>query len=1101
MYVLDNKNKSIHWNTLKGIYDNINSIEELRDSEFKYNKLNAITYKLFQKNIYTRSEDTVRNLYNLFKNPPLNMNEEDIDRILETKNIKLYINNNKENKIFNTTDLDKIFSTYNSLIENKIKELENTSSYDIVGMIHKSLSPLCYGKRIYNKNDMDQLLLQVEGLNPNKEIKQELNQEEINKKLENLMKKTFNDEELEKANKILEDGNINLVMNMLSNKITSIDLKTFKNLNREGLIAIKKDLYFTLKSKLNENIGNVIKRNPELSKNEYIQNIEKLLKNEFSTKEIYNYLEYVNKNIDKNNEEAIAILNKIDEGKISSDLKKDLINNINSKINSYKSLKNEIINIIDVREQIENIGMDKYISAIKNLEAKYIIQETKANKLELLNIIPKIENNQNEFYKNLLDEYQSLNKDLLESNKDYKENHLNKLNKKYLTNNNEVKNIFKENLNSLLSITDIHKYSLNDFKQIVLLINSDNKTIFDLYNNTNLLKNLENNSLFKNIFKDKYNNLNNDVLDRIKKLYDIIVVKDNIQKLNEKNITLDIEKNIFLTKSLYENSKEINKEFFNLIESKFESLKESPDFKNKENILMGIIINSFDYSTLEFDQSKYNNLVEILKMKKPDMMKNKDVLDTVDKIQDKWLKWSIIYSREIKDVSLTELVADPYKFDFNNYQTLKKNIEEYKQNKFFRTVIDREITEADYKFDNQFLNVLNYYNYLNNTNNKTLNELDTIKLYKHFDSLPKDMKKYFTDACSHFVEAANNSYSDATFKNHYKEFIIKNNNDLYKLIDSTIKTFYYENKISSYGLDPRKSLYILENIHNNFEMGDKNYHKSFADLAALDILFQEKLQFDVKSMIPVVKKVNKKGMIDNINYYKVNYEKYNIDKFDIKDSEIPLLSNKKVIFNNEETKYSYRVLTVKDFDILLAGHKSNCCMYYGGAGFGIYRHIFEKPTKSMLFEVYKEDGIAMANSWVWKQNKQLTFDNIEIVAPNELRHNPKDIIKKAYFEYAFKAMLADPTIEKVSYGTGNGDITDFGISNVAYEKLSNYSSYYGYGDSNNQKILMGDKSVLNQSNFDTLIRQAIMLGVEESLISDIRERYDGTYQMNRNIER
>lgn len=1064
MYLLDNVNKSIKWDTLKHLYDNIENVDSLRDNLFKKNNLNTILNKINIKNKFVKSESTANNLKNLFRNQPLNLNEKETDEIFLNLNININVISNKNKYSFSNKDIDSIFSKYGNLIVNKIKTLENTSSYDIVGMIHKSINPLCYGKEIYNKKDMDSLLYFIDQKNINNSINNDFDSNNLKEKISNLIEKTFNDGySKEQALYFLNNDNLNEAMNLASNKITEINKNSFKNANRNKIIEYKDEYYkykynaFILKFKDlnfgNNSIGQKIK-----------DNIETMLSNKFSLEQLYNYLGTINDDIKNANQYLEKTISDLDNANLNSDIKNNLINKTKSEMNTIESLKLDLIEIINFESTITDVSLTKYVQDLNNLKTEYKINIMKDKQINSINDLKNIKLNQAKEYTSILSDYQEINKELL-NNKDYINNHINK-NSLFLNNlnNNIDNNIEKENVFELLKIKDISKYKLEDVKQLYLLINSDNKTIYNISKTTNLLKDIDKNLLFKNIFNNKFPEMNSDIFKRINYIYDVLVLQKDINKLISQDLTIDINKYLF---KFHDGKSLFKKDNIDFISNKFNELKNEPIFKNKPNILMASIIYSFnnENESFSFNQENFDVLKKILTTNKNEIFKDNDLVDSLNSINDNWLKWSLVYNREIKDVKLTEIGLDIKNFDFASFNDMKKSIIDYKNN---------YLKDEEFKFDNNFHHVLEFYKLFDNN----IDFEKTINLFKHFETLPEKMQNFFINSCKDISKISNSEM----FKIFYKPEISKDISNIYKFIDSTIKTNYFESKFKV--IDLKKDFIYLYRQMLNIELGDKNYKYGINDLKKLDVLFKNNLNFDIKSTINVLKKVNKNIIEKMVDYYNLNYKKHNIESFDLKDSKIPILSKQL------DNQYSYKVLTIKNFDTLLAGEKSNCCMSLDGAGWGIYKHMFENPKTSMLFEVYK-NGIAIANSWVWKQGGQLTFDNIETIDSNgtELRNS----VKQAYYDYSLSSMLESNEIEHITYGLGNGDVTNIGIQKSG-SPLNNYSKYYSHGDSNSQKTLLCNKNILSSSYIKPLIDEAEKNNVDQDLINKFVNKF--YYEIN-----
>ncbi len=80
-------------------------------------------------------------------------------------------------------------------------------------------------------------------------------------------------------------------------------------------------------------------------------------------------------------------------------------------------------------------------------------------------------------------------------------------------------------------------------------------------------------------------------------------------------------------------------------------------------------------------------------------------------------------------------------------------------------------------------------------------------------------------------------------------------------------------------------------------------------------------------------------------------------------------------------KYRGRILRADDPLNILLGNATNCCQKLGDVGENTMRHAaMENTGRTFVVEEISEDGTAkiVAQSWVWRNNGVLCFDNIEI---------------------------------------------------------------------------------------------------------------------------
>ncbi len=83
-----------------------------------------------------------------------------------------------------------------------------------------------------------------------------------------------------------------------------------------------------------------------------------------------------------------------------------------------------------------------------------------------------------------------------------------------------------------------------------------------------------------------------------------------------------------------------------------------------------------------------------------------------------------------------------------------------------------------------------------------------------------------------------------------------------------------------------------------------------------------------------------------------------------------------------QKRYRGRILRPDDPMIVLAGNATNCCQKVGGVGGGSMMHAATENTGTIfLVEETDENGNVIkpvAQSWVWRNNDRVCFDNIEI---------------------------------------------------------------------------------------------------------------------------
>jgi hypothetical protein len=206
------------------------------------------------------------------------------------------------------------------------------------------------------------------------------------------------------------------------------------------------------------------------------------------------------------------------------------------------------------------------------------------------------------------------------------------------------------------------------------------------------------------------------------------------------------------------------------------------------------------------------------------------------------------------------------------------------------------------------------------------------------------------------------------------------------------------------------------------------------------------------------------------------------------DSLIPIIS--KDIGNG----YSYKVKTIKEFDILLTGEKTDCCMTINGAGWNIYKYMYENPKSNVIFEVYK-DGEPIANSWTWYKDEKICFDNIEVLG-KELREN----IVKAYQDVALE-FVTNYNIQDVNFGVSNSDVELNKLGNEIFENISK-QHLNCYTDASNQLgIVSLTNNIKNIEASLMKLREVNNQNLLKKYVDKIKETYNIDYEYIINNER
>ena len=706
-----------------------------------------------------------------------------------------------------------------------------------------------------------------------------------------------------------------------------------------------------------------------------------------------------------------------------------------------KELKDDNLDVNKVKEVLkyvnitENVIVDKYNKIL--IENNFLEKANNNNfELNVKNIKEILYKEKNELYK----EYVDIKKDFI--------NILNKdedflyLNKQYMLKKfshgkyNQIKEVMIDIINNI----DLKKFSINEIKQLLYIELSDNKTIYNLAKNTNFFNDLSKNSLIKSILNENSIEVLKKVnFKRVKYVASILINKEDLDKLFTSDIRINIKDRFYEKFNTIIDEKESN-EKLNEIYKIFNQKQNELNY-NKSNILLGMIIESYDVNQ-NFDKNKFDKLYKATNT--PINKLNEEQKTIINSIEDKWLKWGVCFNREIKDNNLTFSDLNPLDFDFSKMQTIKKIFQE----KFDK---NQELTTKDYNLI-EFLINKNQKENFDETFEK-FKELFELKNKSFYNEKNKEKFNYlFYKNIKHIVENKN----DNIFKKHIDDTL----NNFFKSkeqdIDNQIKNIFSLNKainmhknINSYNcLIPFEK--ILNFVNKNFNRKQK-WNNFLNDLNTFKKIKENNLLEIFINNLNTTIKLDSRKIDSYINYFETMKKTDSFKNYKEEDSLIPIIS--KDIGNG----YSYKVKTIKEFDILLTGEKTNCCMTYGNAGWNIYKYMYENPKENVIFEVYK-DGEPIANSWTWYKDEKICFDNIEVLG-KELRDN----VIKAYQDAALD-FVVNYNIKDVNFGVSHSDIDVNKLGNGINQNIPN-KHLNCYTDASNQLgIVSLSNNIKNMEN-------------------------------------
>jgi len=1018
MYLLDNHKNNIQLNILTEI-SKVNSINELtalssktfNGLDYFFNKINS---GIGGMNPILDTKTSKENFKNLFLNPPLSMSL-DSDEFKEVLD-KFNSFSNPSELVVNRDDpngetpLSDIFETYKSLLTKKIENNNNKTSYEIVGEVTKTFSKIFYGNNVINKHDMNILLHGVSSLN----IIEKESSLDIDEVLKFVAKSYIDEEVPEEILVYIDNNQIDKIMPIISEKLTKMNDNLVENVNKEKLSSIKRETFTNLKTNLFQ-----LLRNHEIYKYNRIK--EMLEVSDMTSKELLFEIKEMHKNINNTTQEYFKLI----DGTKNKDIKADL----NKSISSYKELQLILANIIPSIEKVIKSSSESYVQRVNSIlvDKNFSILDNTLDQIDYIDDKPK--------YMETLKDFQKLNSKFLNSQSIEKTKFMNQELIKYVG-LDDSKEVFINNVDKITSTLGqkINDYSLDEIKELLYITLSNNKTIYDMKSNSELFNNLENNNLIKDITSGKIEIPDIDI-QRLKYVSNIIIYKKDIEDLFKTDININI-KDLFYNNLGLSMDSEKGHESLKEVLLLFNDMNKKHNIKN-QNILLGMILESYDNG--RFDSKRFNKFVTCLNMPVNRLKQvNKDILNT---LSDSWVKWSVTYNRELRDSSLLMSKINPVNYQFGEMQAVKKLIEDncnskdenFKFNKYdyllFQIYIDKDLP----------------------IDNKVINLYDKVK----------DIFRKNKDQGYLFVRSLENIYnSDFAFINEkLKEIDLNSDKHINNIVNEVVLLSRVNNFLNDDRIDIDKV--NIKSIYNILK-DQKDIGKAMQDLPS-------ELYYNILYNIEAIPKMTKNTFSKYIEYFKTMSELPTFKNYKEEDSLIPL------IHKEMGSGYSYKVKTIKDFDILLTGEKTDNCMTYQNAGWDIFKYMYENPTKNVLFEVYK-DGKPVANSWTWinEDNKQITFDNIEVLG-DDLRDNVIHCYRDVSLEFINKTKA-----NKITFGTGYTDID--------IEKLGNKSSrnFYRklvancYTDSGDQRTIVTTSPYFS-GNSDKMIDK---LQLSKSFIDD-----------------
>lgn len=287
-----------------------------------------------------------------------------------------------------------------------------------------------------------------------------------------------------------------------------------------------------------------------------------------------------------------------------------------------------------------------------------------------------------------------------------------------------------------------------------------------------------------------------------------------------------------------------------------------------------------------------------------------------------------------------------------------------------------------------------------------------------------------------------------------------------------------------------------DDVHRIFGGMKLTYNKDFYEflLAHWDKLFDAR---EAQYIVPIQKAFKKIQIVNrnrkltweiacsfvDINKYEVNFgneqlldiaSKAALDPDDMEELEKIYEEGKKRIYSTiprivgNVGNINYEITRLDDPLPLGIGDLTDCCQTLDDIAETCMIHSMTKQN-GRLFVVRNDEGAILAQSWIWRDDNVICFDNIE-VPYRVLDYEDKSIltkILKAYREASKKLVMIDHSIIKVTVGLGYNDIADLIEKNLPKDVNPVYLKDNGYiyiNDSRKQSILEINLNVKENEN-------------------------------------
>ena len=784
----NNDNNNI--NESKKIYEELNTkINDLDNRKLfnVSNRLMKIETHINNINFKTNTNEDDNNInYKINKNIKDWQNNQ-LNSIIQ--NVKNEMQDNFNNKIEEiksdyNNKINEIKNYYNSEIDSLKRKFDNKNEND--KKINENLENLI-NKNQKENNDKNSKLIETISNNYNelndkiKENKNIYEKENIN--IKNIIDKKEKEINLtiNKNNSDVKD-NINDLIKELNDKVSNNE-KKINNINNQ--IDNVKDNHELLNKKVNETILNEkdkFNKNNETLKNELNNEWDKKL-----NKKLDEYDSNFKKEMENNN--IIMKERQNDINNLTNEFNKLMINNNSStKSNKIEFETNVIISIKDDIISLKNAEKNN------NLKIELIKKDINKNQEDIIELnknINNLEKNNEQDNKNHNNLFKDLNNNLNIMNK----NLLNEISKE----SNEINKKINNEIFDLNNKIDSIKKNQNDQSD-----NINNKLNINIDNMNSRINYLNNN---QTLISQKLENINNEIL----------ILKT---PKNDKSKSKDEKRNQNKSKDKDNNSKN-NKNINNIISNNKLNINNNNknnikiDNKNK-NMEDGFNCCEFCDNYVSKSQRDILNLINEIKYVKNDI---KDIFDKLNNIKNEEFD-DINYenfNEKIKDIDkeIEELKS-------NNILVNKKYIEEINT---YKVEIDKNIESKLNNFKKRFIALQKDYN--KNNNDLNLNNNNNVIEY---NSITNYFNKYL-----------------AEFKNltEFKQFLVNNNKENYELNNNIEKkTNTYKDNLNYMNPEDEiiyKSEHNQENINMEIKITNSIENKRKIDIINFILIKKRKL--------------------------------------------------------------------------------------------------------------------------------------------------------------------------------------------------------------------------------------------------------------------